>query len=92
MAAEYVDVVQIPACLFRQTDLLVAAAKAGKLVNIKKGQFAAADAMKHAVNKLRQSGNDLIWQTERGNMFGYGDRVVDYRHIPEMQQYKVSEG
>jgi len=87
MAAEYVDVLQIPAFLFRQTDLLVAAAKTGKVVNIKKGQFAAANAMQHAVQKVKDSGNDLIWQTERGNMFGYGDMVVDYRNIPEMQSF-----
>jgi 2-dehydro-3-deoxyphosphooctonate aldolase (KDO 8-P synthase) len=87
MAAEYVDVLQIPAFLFRQTDLLVAAAKTGKLVNIKKGQFAAVNAMQHAIQKVKDSGNDLIWQTERGNMFGYGDMIVDYRNIPEMQSF-----
>lgn len=87
LAAEYVDVLQIPAFLFRQTDLLVAAAKTGKVVNIKKGQFAAANAMEHAVRKVHESGNDQVWQTERGNMFGYGDMVVDYRNIPEMQSF-----
>lgn len=87
MAAEYVDVLQIPAFLFRQTDLLVAAAKTGKLVNIKKGQFAAANAMQHAMQKVKDYGNDLIWQTERGNMFGYGDMIVDYRNIPEMKGF-----
>lgn len=87
MAAEYVDVLQIPAFLFRQTDLLVAAAKTGKVINIKKGQFAAANAMEHAIKKVKESGNDLVWQTERGNMFGYGDMVVDYRNIPEMQSF-----
>lgn len=87
MAAAYVDVLQIPAFLFRQTDLLVEAAKTGKVVNIKKGQFAAANAMKHAIKKVQESGNDLIWQTERGNMFGYGDMIVDYRNIPEMKAF-----
>lgn len=86
MAAEFVDVLQIPAFLFRQTNLLVAAAKTGKVVNIKKGQFAAANAMDHAVTKLEESGNKNILLTERGNMFGYGDLVVDYRNIPEMQK------
>jgi 2-dehydro-3-deoxyphosphooctonate aldolase (KDO 8-P synthase) len=86
MAAEYVDVLQIPAFLFRQTNLLVAAAKTGKVVNIKKGQFAAANAMQHAVTKIEESGNKRILLTERGNMFGYGDLVVDYRNIPEMQK------
>jgi 2-dehydro-3-deoxyphosphooctonate aldolase (KDO 8-P synthase) len=85
MAAEYVDVLQIPAFLFRQTKLLVAAAKTGKVVNIKKGQFAAASAMQFAYDKVIQSGNNKVMLTERGNMFGYGDLIVDYRNIPEMQ-------
>lgn len=87
MAAEYVDVLQIPAFLCRQTDLLVAAAKTGKVVNIKKGQFLAADSMQFAVNKVKESGNDNVWLTERGTTFGYQDLVVDYRGIPVMQQY-----
>lgn len=85
MAAEYVDVLQIPAFLFRQTELLVAAAKTGKVVNIKKGQFASSGAMKHALQKCLDSGNTRILLTERGNMFGYGDMVVDFRNIPQMQ-------
>ncbi|MBI1305729.1 MAG: 3-deoxy-8-phosphooctulonate synthase [Bacteroidetes bacterium] len=87
MAADYVDVLQIPAFLFRQTDLLVAAAKTGKVVNIKKGQFAGPDAMRYAVNKVVESGNNKVILTERGNMFGYGDLVVDYRNIPEMKVF-----
>ena len=86
MAAEYVDVLQIPAFLCRQTDLLVAAAKTGKVVNIKKGQFLAADSMQFAVNKVRESGNDKVMLTERGTTFGYQDLIVDYRGIPEMQK------
>lgn len=86
MAAEYVDVLQIPAFLCRQTDLLVAAANTGKVVNIKKGQFLAAESMKYAVQKVRESGNEHVWLTERGNMFGYQDMIVDYRGIPTMQQ------
>lgn len=85
MAAAYVDVLQIPAFLCRQTDLLVAAAETGKVVNIKKGQFLSPGAMKFAVGKVRDSGNDRILLTERGAMFGYQDLVVDYRGIPEMQ-------
>jgi len=87
MAAAYVDVLQIPAFLFRQTDLLVAAAKTGKWVNIKKGQFAASGAMKHAMQKCIDSGNDRIMLTDRGNSFGYTDLVVDFRNIPEMQKF-----
>ncbi len=87
MAAQYVDVLQIPAFLFRQTNLLVAAAKTGKVVNIKKGQFASASAMQFALDKVTVSGNDQVLLTERGNMFGYGDLVVDYRNIPEMQSF-----
>ncbi len=86
LAAQYVDVLQIPAFLCRQTDLLVAAAKTGKVVNIKKGQFLAADSMQFAVNKVRESGNDLVMLTERGTTFGYQDLIIDYRGIPVMQQ------
>ena len=87
IAAKYVDVLQIPAFLCRQTDLLVAAAKTGKVVNIKKGQFLSADVMQFAVNKVKESGNNNVWLTERGTTFGYQDLVVDYRGIPVMQQY-----
>lgn len=86
MAAEYVDILQIPAFLCRQTDLLVAAAKTGKMVNIKKGQFLSPGAMKHAVNKVIAAGNNQVAITERGTSFGYYDLVVDYRGIPEMKQ------
>ncbi len=89
MAAEYVDVLQIPAFLCRQTDLLVAAAKTGKTVNIKKGQFLSGEAMGFAVEKVRQSGNDKVILTERGSMFGYQDLVVDYRNIATMQKFNV---
>jgi 2-dehydro-3-deoxyphosphooctonate aldolase (KDO 8-P synthase) len=87
IAAEYVDVLQIPAFLCRQTDLLVAAAKTGKIVNVKKGQFLSPEAMKFAVNKIKESGNDRIWLTERGTSFGYTDLVVDYRGIPIMREF-----
>ncbi|MCB9262578.1 MAG: 3-deoxy-8-phosphooctulonate synthase [Flavobacteriales bacterium] len=87
MAAKYVDVLQIPAFLFRQTDLLVAAAKTGKVVNIKKGQFASSSAMKYALDKVLQSGNQNVLLTERGNMFGYGDLIVDFRNITEMKNF-----
>ncbi len=86
VAAEYVDILQIPAFLSRQTDLLIAAAKTGKVVNIKKGQFMSADAMKFAVQKIIDSGNTKIMQTDRGTMFGYGDLVVDFRSVPIMQE------
>lgn len=86
MAAEFVDMLQIPAFLCRQTDLLVAAAHTGKMVNIKKGQFLAPGAMKFAVDKVRQSGNPQVSVTERGTTFGYTDLVVDFRGIPVMQQ------
>lgn len=86
MAAEYVDILQIPAFLCRQTDLLVAAARTGKMVNIKKGQFLSPGAMTHAVEKVRQAGNPQVAITERGTTFGYQDLIVDYRGIPEMQQ------
>ena len=86
MAAEYVDVLQIPAFLCRQTDLLVAAARTGKIVNIKKGQFLSPDAMKFAEDKVRESGDDKVMVTERGTTFGYQDLIVDYRGISIMQQ------
>ncbi|MGM9797756.1 MAG: 3-deoxy-8-phosphooctulonate synthase [Parabacteroides sp.] len=85
MAAEYVDVLQIPAFLCRQTDLLVAAAQAGKIVNIKKGQFLSPAAMQFAVQKVRDAGNPQVMITERGTTFGYTDLVVDFRGIPQMQ-------
>ena len=89
MAAEFVDILQIPAFLCRQTDLLVAAAKTGKTVNIKKGQFLSGEAMGYAVEKVRQSGNDKVMLTERGSMFGYQDLVVDYRNIAVMHKFNV---
>ena len=89
MAAEYVDILQIPAFLCRQTDLLDAAAKTGKWVNIKKGQFLSGPSMRFAVDKVRESGNNNIMLTDRGNMFGYQDIVVDFRNIPEMRQIGV---
>ena len=87
IAAQYVDVLQIPAFLCRQTDLLVAAAKTGKIVNIKKGQFLSPESMMHAVNKVKESGNNNIILTDRGTMFGYQDIVIDYRGIPIMQNF-----
>ena len=87
MAAEFVDVLQIPAFLCRQTDLLVAAARTGKAVNIKKGQFLSPQAMGHAVQKVRDAGNNDVAVTERGTTFGYQDLIVDYRGIPQMQQF-----
>lgn len=87
MAAEYVDVLQIPAFLARQTDLVVAAAQTGKTVNIKKGQFMSPESMKHAVNKVTETGNPQAIITDRGTMFGYQDMIVDFRGIPTMQQY-----
>lgn len=89
MAAKYADVLQIPAFLCRQTDLLVAAAETGKVVNVKKGQFVSGQAMKFAVDKIHQSGNEQIILTERGTTFGYQDLVVDYRNIPWMQAHNV---
>ena len=87
IAAQYVDVLQIPAFLCRQTDLLVAAALTGKMVNIKKGQFLSAQAMRFAVNKVLDSGNNEVTITERGSSFGYQDLIVDYRGIPVMKQF-----
>lgn len=87
MAAEYVDILQIPAFLCRQTDLLVAAAKTGKIVNIKKGQFLSPGAMRFAADKVVEAGNSQIMLTERGTTFGYQDLLVDYRGIPEMQSF-----
>lgn len=87
MAAEYVDILQIPAFLCRQTDLLVAAAKTGKIVNIKKGQFLSPGAMRFAADKVVEVGNNQVMLTERGTTFGYQDLLVDYRGIPEMQSF-----
>jgi 2-dehydro-3-deoxyphosphooctonate aldolase (KDO 8-P synthase) len=86
IASEYVDVLQIPAFLSRQTELLVAAAKTGKTINIKKGQFMSPDSMEFAVNKVKESGNDKIMITERGTQFGYDDLIVDFRSIPKMRK------
>lgn len=86
-AAQYVDVLQIPAFLVRQTDLVVAAAETGKVVNLKKGQFMSPEAMKHAVQKVKDAGNNKAWITDRGTMFGYQDMIVDFRGIPTMKQY-----
>ncbi len=87
MASQYVDILQIPAFLCRQTDLLVAAARAGKMVNIKKGQFLSPESMRFAVQKVIDSGNTEVAITERGTSFGYQDLIVDYRGIPVMRQY-----
>lgn len=89
MAAKYVDILQIPAFLCRQTELLVAAAKTGKIVNIKKGQFLSAESMKFTVEKVLQSGNENIMLTDRGTFFGYQDLIVDVRSIPTMQENNV---
>ena len=89
MAAKYVDILQIPAFLCRQTDLLAAAAKTGKWINIKKGQFLSGPSMKFAIDKVKESGNDNIMVTDRGNMFGYQDIIVDFRNIPLMQKTGV---
>lgn len=86
-AAQYVDVLQIPAFLVRQTDLVVAAAKTGKVVNLKKGQFMSPEAMKHAVQKVKDAGNNKAWITDRGTMFGYQDMIVDFRGIPTMREF-----
>jgi 2-dehydro-3-deoxyphosphooctonate aldolase (KDO 8-P synthase) len=88
-AAQYVDVLQIPAFLCRQTSLLIAAADTGKTVSVKKGQFMSAEAMQYAVDKIRQSGNEKVMLIERGTTFGYQDLVIDYRGIPVMQSFKV---
>jgi len=87
LAAKHVDILQIPAFLCRQTDLLVAAAKTGKTVNIKKGQFLSPQAMQFAVQKVKESGNDCVLLTERGSQFGYHELVVDFKGIPTMQEY-----
>lgn len=89
IAAKYADILQIPAFLCRQTDLLQAAAETGKIVNVKKGQFLSGPAMKFAVDKIKQAGNENIWLTERGNSFGYQDMVVDFRNIPWMKEHGV---
>ena len=86
-AGKVVDVLQIPAFLCRQTDLLVAAAKTGEIVNIKKAQFLSGLDMEFPVQKVRESGNDQVWLTERGNIYGYNNLVVDFRNIPDMQRF-----
>jgi 2-dehydro-3-deoxyphosphooctonate aldolase (KDO 8-P synthase) len=90
MAAQYVDVLQIPAFLVRQTDLVVAAANTGRTVNLKKGQFMSPESMKHAVQKVLDCNNQNVMVTDRGTMFGYQDMIVDYRGIPTMQQYATT--
>ena len=87
LAAEYVDVLQIPAFLVRQTDLVVAAANTGKVVNLKKGQFMSPESMKHAVTKVTDCNNEQVMITDRGTMFGYQDMIVDFRGIPTMREY-----
>jgi 2-dehydro-3-deoxyphosphooctonate aldolase (KDO 8-P synthase) len=89
IAAEFIDILQIPAFLCRQTDLLVAAAQTGKIVNVKKGQFLSGASMKFAVDKIKLAGNEKVMLTERGNTFGYQDLVVDYRNIPAMAENNV---
>ena len=89
LAAQHTDILQIPAFLCRQTDLLEAAAKTGKIVNVKKGQFVSGEAMKFAVDKITKAGNDKVILTERGTTFGYQDLVVDYRNIPVMRSHGV---
>lgn len=89
-AAQYVDVLQIPAFLVRQTDLVVAAATTGKIVNLKKGQFMSPESMKHAVQKVLDCQNNNVMVTDRGSMFGYQDMVVDYRGIPTMQSFATT--
>lgn len=88
-AAQYVEVLQIPAFLCRQTDLLVAAGKTGKTVNVKKGQYLSADLMQHAIDKVKSTGNDNVMVTDRGTMFGYQDLIVDFRNIPKMKDFDV---
>ncbi|WP_372473138.1 3-deoxy-8-phosphooctulonate synthase [Capnocytophaga sp. ARDL2] len=90
LAAEYVDILQIPAFLVRQTDLVIAAANTGKTVNLKKGQFMSPESMKHAVQKVLDSHNENVMVTDRGTMFGYQDMIVDFRGIPTMQQYATT--
>ncbi len=92
MAAAYADVLQIPAFLCRQTDLLVAAARTGRFVNIKKGQFLSPEAMQFAIRKVVESGNEKVMITERGTTFGYQDLIVDYRGIPAMKSYRQTRG
>lgn len=87
LAAEYVDVLQIPAFLVRQTDLVVAAAETGKIVNLKKGQFMSPESMKHAVTKVTDCNNEQVMVTDRGTMFGYQDMIVDFRGIPTMREF-----
>lgn len=87
LAAEYVDILQIPAFLVRQTDLVVAAAQTGKVVNLKKGQFMSPESMKHAVTKVIETGNQQVMVTDRGTMFGYQDMIVDFRGIPVMRSF-----
>lgn len=89
IAAKYVDVLQIPAFLCRQTDLLIAAAQTGKIVNVKKGQFVNGESMKFAVEKIQKARNQKVMLTDRGNTYGYNDLIVDYRNIPIMQNHQV---
>ena len=89
LAAQYVDILQIPAFLSRQTDLLIAAGETGRCVNIKKGQFLSGESMQYAVDKVKNTGNKSVMLTERGSMFGYGDLVVDFRNIIEMKKFDV---
>lgn len=90
MAAEYVDILQIPAFLVRQTDLVVAAAETGKTVNLKKGQFMSPESMRFAVSKVTDSGNQKVMVTDRGTMFGYSDLIVDFRGIPTLKKYAAT--
>ncbi len=90
MAAEYVDILQIPAFLVRQTDLVVAAANTGKTVNLKKGQFMSPESMKHSVQKMLDSNNQNVMVTDRGTMFGYQDMIVDFRGIPVMKEFATT--
>lgn len=90
LAAEYVDILQIPAFLVRQTDLLIAAAETGKTINLKKGQFMSPESMKHAVTKITDSGNEQVMVTDRGTMFGYQDMIVDFRGIPTMRAFALT--